>query len=299
MSYIFGVARKLARDTGVQKWALFYSFFLATFMTLFSMFGLVHANNFLVVLAFCSLLYLCYFAGLILFSVRLFAEAFRVLGLKTRDYGFGAMTYLSGISQGLVAILLLKDRRLFYFFASIFILFMGASFVSYVLLANPLLSVIFLMLLFLVAIPYFVILLYHATRLCFSQLFYLSGRTFSDSIGESWEMVAGRTLSTFCTLAIAGAVLFCVLLPISVMGILFTGVLQGSAQSFSISISPVFSLFIDVFSFPFSFLMVLASIGFMLFYLGVFFFLLKDTGRLGGMLKKKEASTKGRKRQRT
>jgi hypothetical protein len=280
ISSIFGVARRLAFDSGVQKWSLFYAFFLASFMTLFSMFRLVHANDFAVVFVFCLLLYVCYFAGIVIFSVRLVAESFRVLGIKTRNFGFGLVTYLAGFSQGLISVLLLKDRRTFLFFAFVFLLFVASSFFSFVVLRNPLLSIIFLMLLFLAAIPYVILLAYHATRLCFAQLFYLSGRTFSDSIEESWAMVSGRTLSTFGVLVVASLVSCCIMLPISIVNVMFSSVLQVSAEHFEIPLTPIFSLFLDVFSFPFAFLLILVSIGLTLFYFGTFYFLLKETGRL-------------------
>jgi hypothetical protein len=282
-------AKTLALDPGVQKWMLVYVFFLASFSTLFSIMGYVSTSNFYLAMVLRALVYLSYFAGAIYFSVRLFSEAFGVLGIRTRDYGLGVLTYVSGIGQNLVAFLLLFNRRLFLTFAFLLILFVGASAYVYFVFNDSLLTIIFLFLLALAAIPYFFFYVYHSTRLGFAQLFYLSGKPFSEALLESWAMVGGRTLHTFGTI-LAGAVIAClVALPFVAIKLAFTSVVRYWVSHYSVSMSPNLNLFISTLSFPFDFFMFLASTAFVLYFVGVFHYTLSETGRLAEYSKRKTA----------
>ncbi|MFA5246930.1 MAG: hypothetical protein WC408_03510 [Candidatus Micrarchaeia archaeon] len=288
-SHSFNTAKLLAKDTEVQKWLLFYVFFMATFSTLFSMFNYVTARSFPVVVVFCTILYALYFAGMIYFSVKLLAASFAVLGLKTRKYGYGVATFVSGISQFIVSMLLLMDRKLFLLFAFFLLLFVGSAAYVYFAVGNAFLAVIFLMLLALAAIPYVFFFIYHSNRLFFTQLFFLSGKTFSESVSESWMMVGGRSLRTFVTLAVGAFITALVAFPFTLLNILFSSIVKFAAKNFSANVSPVMNLFASALSFPFDFLLYMVSGAFILYYIGLFHFLLQDSGRLSEYSARKPA----------
>lgn len=277
-SHSFDCLKTELSDGRVRKYLAAYVVLMSAFSALIGVFssvldsassplaiGAVLVGFFIVLVAF--------MAGVFFFSVRVAGSAMSALGLRTREYGFGIKYILSCLWSSLLALALWMDKRLLVGFLAAGVVLL-AVFVA-AISSSQFVAMASLVLLVLLSIPYLFLAVYHSYKLVFAPYLFLSGRPFFSAPAEAWSLSHTRTLLTFGLTFAVSLVLMFVIFPLSMVQMALVGVanyaLSGTA---ALAVHFFVAFFCGLVTNAVSSLV-------SLFVVGMFHYVLVDSGRLG------------------
>ena len=280
ISHSFNNGLTVLRDRAFQKTVLTFVALQAilSFLTQLVPFFFDSKANLIAYLGMMFVLTVIIIVVSLYYSVRIIGAGLSALGLRTRQYGMGVKYVLNSLYTTVLAAIFWMDRRFTVALAVSAVVFLAIGIAAAAI--NPVLLLFVAMIGMLFLFAYCVVFFYHLMKLTFSPYFFVLGVPFFETPKVSWETSRGRTLAIAASLIVAGLVLgFVAFLPLMALNMLVVVPLTVAA-----AVNKFAYVLLAIYNVPVS--LISGALGAVIgaYALGLFHWVLSDSGKLGGYL---------------